>query len=91
MQDERNTGGWHLDKRVPIALIFAIIFQSITALWWAANIDNRMLTAERQLSEMHPLTSQIPVIQNDIGYIKAGILRIESKLDNHQKDVTSGR
>jgi len=39
---------WHLDKRVPIALIFAIFMQSVAAVWWAANITERMEQIERR-------------------------------------------
>lgn len=39
---------WHLDKRVPIALIFAIFLQSVSAVWWAASISERMAQIERR-------------------------------------------
>ena len=32
---------WHLDKRVPLALIFAILLQTVGIVWWAASIDAR--------------------------------------------------
>lgn len=37
---------WHLDKRVPVALIFTLLFQMAVALWWASGLDSRMQTAE---------------------------------------------
>lgn len=33
---------WHLDKRVPLALIFAIILQTATAGWYVARIDSQL-------------------------------------------------
>lgn len=39
---------WHLDKRVPIALIFTIFMQSGAAVWWAAGINERMDQIERR-------------------------------------------
>ena len=33
---------WHLDKRVPIALILTILIQSAAAIWWAAGMTERM-------------------------------------------------
>ena len=39
---------WHLDKRVPIALIFTIMMQSGAAVWWAAGISERMGQIERR-------------------------------------------
>lgn len=31
---------WHLDKRVPIALILALCIQTVGAVWWAATITS---------------------------------------------------
>jgi hypothetical protein len=41
-QDKR----WHLDKRVPLALIFALFMQTIAAAWWASNTDSRLSVVE---------------------------------------------
>lgn len=39
---------WHLDKRVPLALILTILIQSAAAIWWAAGISERMNGFQRQ-------------------------------------------
>ena len=39
---------WHLDKRVPVALIIAILLQTAGAIWWAANISSRVDHVERR-------------------------------------------
>lgn len=41
--------GWHLDKRVPIAIIGAIIGQGAMIIWWAAGVDARLSTAAHRL------------------------------------------
>jgi hypothetical protein len=33
---------WHADKRVPIALIFAIAMQSGVVIWWAADMSAKV-------------------------------------------------
>jgi len=33
---------WHLDKRVPVALIFAILAQTSAAIWWASSLSARV-------------------------------------------------
>jgi len=38
---------WHLDKRVPVAIIFALLMQTIGAFWWAATITERVAHLER--------------------------------------------
>jgi Tfp pilus assembly protein PilO len=34
-----QTEPWHLDKRVPVALILALCVQTGTAIWWAAGLS----------------------------------------------------
>ena len=38
--------GWHLDKRVPIAIILAIVMQSVGLIIWAVRLDARVTTLE---------------------------------------------
>lgn len=40
---------WHLDKKVPIALIFAILIQTAGAFWWAATITSRVDNLESKV------------------------------------------
>lgn len=76
-----NGGKWHLDKRVPIAIILTIAFQTFTATWFAATAMARLANAEEWIKENKAVVQQLPVIQNDIGYIKSSMQRIEAKID----------
>lgn len=40
---------WHLDKRVPLALIVTIFLQTAGAIWWAASMSERMDQIERRM------------------------------------------
>lgn len=40
---------WHLDKRVPIALIVTIAAQTMGIVWWASSLDHRVRTVEREI------------------------------------------
>ena len=40
---------WHLDKRVPVAIIFAILVQTAGAVWWASGMTERMGQIERRM------------------------------------------
>lgn len=46
--DQNDLAHWHLDRRVPIALILTILIQSGSALWWAAGVSAKVDTLERQ-------------------------------------------
>ena len=43
---------WHLDKRVPLALILTIVLQTAGVVWWAAGIAAQVTHHERQLQTL---------------------------------------
>jgi hypothetical protein len=65
---------WHLDRKVPIALILAIIFQTAGIIWFAAGIYHRIETLERDAIARGP--------QGD------RLTRVEVKLENVQEGIT---
>lgn len=42
MTDEAKKSSWHLDKRVPIALIVAIVMQTATLGAWVGSLQQRV-------------------------------------------------
>ena len=40
-------GQWHLDKKVPIALIITIVLQIAGGVWMASKLDSRVANLER--------------------------------------------
>lgn len=59
---------WHLDKKVPIALIFAIFVQTAGAFWWASNITSRVDSLEKK--------------QDSTTLLADRVLRLEVKLES---------
>jgi len=50
MADERRPPEpehWTLDKKVPIAIIFALVVQGAGLAWWAATLEGRVVQAEK--------------------------------------------
>lgn len=43
---------WHLDKRVPIALIVTIVLQTAGLVWWAASLEGRLMRVERDTAAL---------------------------------------
>lgn len=87
MADTTAKEPWHLDKRVPVALLVAILIQSATALWWAAKVDSRVeqLEVARQLSNgtdsrLVRLETQMQALTDTLKETKDILRRIESNL-----------
>jgi hypothetical protein len=43
---------WTLDKKIPIAIIFALLVQGGGLAWWAATIEGRLSMAERSIVKL---------------------------------------
>lgn len=45
--------GWHLDKKVPISIILALLFQAATGLWFLANMSTDIELLKRSENQQH--------------------------------------
>ena len=77
---------WHLDKRVPLGIIGAIIFQTITFVTlgsqWMARTDARIETIERALDERKTQGDRLIILEQKLGFISDAVADIARKLDN---------
>lgn len=74
--------GWHLDKRVPLALIVTIFIQTAGAFWWAATIAARVNYLEETQISTSGRGDRITRLEANQGHISRMLQRIEAKLDN---------
>lgn len=44
-----NDSQWHLNKSVPISLLFAIFLQTATGIWWASGMNSKVINMEDHL------------------------------------------
>ena len=72
---------WHLDKKVPIALIVTILFQIGATLWWASKLDGRLATVERHTMEVADHPARIVRLEAFRDDLCRRLDRIEAKLD----------
>jgi hypothetical protein len=85
--NEAQDRQWHLDKKVPLALIMTIIGQTVVAAWGASNLWTRVGELERQVQIAAPqfervirLETKVDGITGSLSEIKALInRRIEQK------------
>lgn len=76
----RNDENWHLDKRVPVALIITLAIQTGGFIWWASALNERvkileMVTASApiQADRLTRVEEQVRTMQRDVTEIKADI------------------
>lgn len=62
---------WQVDRHIPVALIFAIVVQSIGLVTWAANLTTRVSTLEEQVKAQGQVLG--PIVERSI--------RLETRLE----------
>ncbi len=75
-----NEDNWHLDKRVPIALIFAIAVQTIVIGIWVGSLQTRVTELETKAGRSLEVRDRVIRVESDIGHVRGSIERIEGIL-----------
>lgn len=86
-------GQWHLDKKVPLSLIFAMLVQAAMVIWAIADIkkDVEVLKAamvrqlDRDSRQDLATADAVGLVREDIKEIKTMIARILDRYDRAQQ------
>lgn len=73
-------GAWHLDKKVPIALILAIACQTGGIVWWGATTSERLNALERKTELVAPQGDRLTRVEVKLDGAIDGIAEIKSIL-----------
>ena len=68
--------GWHLDRKVPLSIIIAILIQTSALIVWGAKLDGRVAHVETSINT-HAFT--IEAMKNTQNTINIGLARIEER------------
>ena len=80
MAQDIDDNKWHLDKKVPLALMFTIACQTSAIVWWAAGINARVEQLEKQLQLAAPHAERIIRLEEKVTTIRDGIEDIKKLL-----------
>jgi len=85
---EDLNNNWHLDKRIPLALIITAILQIGTFVWWAAKTDSnvssigdRVKLLEGQELKRNDLIGRVISVEVQVSGINDSLKRIERNMD----------
>lgn len=71
---------WHFDKRIPIALIFALGVQTATIVWWAATVSARIERLEEKAASAAPQSDRLTRVEVQLEVVKDGVTEIKRLL-----------
>ncbi|WP_454914969.1 hypothetical protein [Xanthobacter sediminis] len=58
MSEEIPTEHWTIDKKVPLAIILALVIQGAGLSYWAATLEGRVNSAEKVISKLESRESE---------------------------------
>ncbi len=83
MSEGRPKESWHLDKRVPVALILTLLAYGGVALWWASGVEQRVVSLEVQQRETDAAIREVP---SRLARLEVLLERIERQLAKPERD-----
>jgi len=72
---------WHLDRRVPIAVIVTLLLQSAAALVWAGSAAERLTTLETRAARIDEMVERTARLEERAKGVTASLARIEARLE----------
>jgi len=82
---EADDRQWHLDKKVPLALIMTIIGQTVVAAWGASNLWTRVGELERQMQIAAPQFERIIRLEAKVDGITGSLSEIKALIDRRSE------
>ena len=76
--------GWHLDKKVPLSIILAILAQTAVLFTWGARLDQRVTQME-SISANHTII--IEAMRSNQSDTKATLARMDERLFSTSEGV----
>ncbi len=84
--------GWHLDKKVPLSLIFAMLVQAGMVIWAIADIKKDVELVKADVSGLHQRNKdQADAFKDAINTLQAYYARMDAKLDRLIERTPSNR
>lgn len=74
---EHHDNKWHLDRRVPIALIFAIVVQTVILVSWLSTLGERVNNLERARDATAPQADRLTRVEVKLEGVQSGIEEIK--------------
>ena len=87
-----DEAAWHLDKKVPIAIIVTLVMQSLIFIWvgatWKAGLDYRIEALERSEALRKPQDERLIRLEERVIGIATLLEKLDKRLQDDQQEST---
>jgi hypothetical protein len=82
MKDDDDSR-WHLDKKVPIALIATIFLQTVGFAWWVGGLSQRIDFLERSAAAAVPRLESVIRLETKVDAVNATLQELKALVNRH--------
>lgn len=68
---------WTVDRRVPLAMILAIVLQTAGLVWWASSLSERVNVLEKRADASAPQGDRLTRVEVKLEGVQSGIDEIK--------------
>lgn len=84
---ERRRQAWHLDKKVPITIIVALVIQTGSMIWQASALNSAVKENSSGLAAATKRIAEIELREREGNKLVERVVRVETMLENVQHTV----
>lgn len=81
MSDDPAGRQWHLDKRVPLALIITMVMQTVIFGFWLGQMSNSVATLQDQVRTMTSYQERLTRVETRVDNANDMLARIDVRLE----------
>lgn len=74
---DKSDSNWHLDRKVPVAIIVTIMMQTAGIVWWGATASERLNALERKVDMAAPQADRLTKVETRLEAVQEGISEIK--------------
>lgn len=75
---DKSDANWHIDRKVPVAVVLALMVQTGGFIWWGAKADARLDAVERKIELSSPQGDRLTRVEVNIETIKDSLTEIKA-------------
>lgn len=83
MTSDQDDKAWHLDKKVPLALIATLMIQTGIAVWWVSSLNSQVDNIDGRVKELETVESgraqRRDAIQQQLSDIKSSMSALNER------------
>lgn len=84
MTDRERQIEWHLDRRVSVSVILALVFQAAGGFWWASGITTRIEDHERRIISAE---AREDVVQDELREQGRTVATLVERIENTNANI----